>query len=210
MYIIGITGSIATGKTTLAKTFLRRGAVVFDADKQIHQLLKNKATQPILEMFPQIGEQESGKIQINRKKLGKIVFADITALQKIEAILHPMLYQEMKKFMREAYCKKYDFVILDIPLLFEKNMARYCDLVILADVPAYIQKMRLEQKRHLDLKTQKMILSQQMPLDKKRKYADIMIPMNLPFGIIKRKMIAIDARKNHYIKVKKTRRLAFL
>ena len=196
MKIIGVTGSIAAGKTILSQSLAHdRGGAIFNADKAIHELLETDASLRICELFPTVQNPKSATLKINRKKLGKIVFSDSHALSQLEKILHPMIKQKILSFIKKAYIQNYKFIILDIPLLFENKLEKYCDIIILADVPDYVQKRRLEKIRKLDLQTQKSILSRQLSLQEKRKYikkySGIIVRMNQDIASIRRQVIHI-------------------
>ena len=196
MKIIGVTGSIAAGKTILSESLAHnRGRVLFSADKAIHQLLETDAALRICELFPTVQNPKKEKLKINRKKLAKIVFSDSAALAQLEKILHPMVKQKILAFIKKAYIQNHKFIILDIPLLFENKLHKYCDIIILADVPDYVQKRRLEKIRKLDLETQKSILSRQLSLQEKRKYikkySGIIVRMNQDIASVRRQVLHI-------------------
>ena len=196
MKIIGVTGSIAAGKTILSQSLAhnRRGAI-FNADKAIHQLLETEAATKICELFPTVRNPKSEKLTVNRKKLGEIVFSDNDALGQLEKILHPMVKQKILAFIKKAYIQNHKFIILDIPLLFENKLDKYCDIIVLADVPNYVQKRRLEKIRKLDLEIQKSILSRQLSLQEKRKYikkySGIIVRMNQDIASVRRQVLHI-------------------
>ena len=196
MKIIGVTGSIAAGKTILSQSLAyNRGGAIFNADKAIHDLLETNASVKICELFPMVRNPQPEKLKINRKKLAKIVFSNSAALAQLEKILHPMVKQRILSFIKKAYIQNYKFIILDIPLLFENKLEKYCDIIILADVPDYVQKRRLEKIRKLDLQTQKSILSRQLSLQEKRKYikkySGIIVRMNQDIASVRRQVLHI-------------------
>ena len=189
MIIIGITGSIASGKSSLVRLLNRRGIAIFDADKIVHQLIEGEAFASISAKFPSAIESN----KVNRKKLGEIVFSDKKSLQILEDILHPLVRKKLHRAIKQAYLRRHDMILLDIPLLFENNLHRLCHHVILTDILPYLQERRLIKIRKLPTKIYQSIIAKQTPLHQKRKLADKKIFMNLEYG--KNKRQAVDLRK---------------
>jgi dephospho-CoA kinase len=127
MKIIGLTGGVASGKNFIADLFSQNGCVVFDADKEAHQLLEgDKLTiLEVLNAFPD--SFIDGKI--DRKSLGKIVFGDAKKLKVLEGIIHPKIRQNYQKFLLEAEKEKKECAILNIPLLLETKGYK-CDYIV--------------------------------------------------------------------------------
>ena len=196
MIIIGITGSIASGKSSLVRLLNRRGIAIFDADKIVHQLIEAEAFASISAKFP----SAIANNKVNRKKLGEIVFSDKKSLQILEDILHPLVRKKLHHAIKQAYLRRHDMILLDIPLLFENRLHRLCHHVILADILPYLQKRRLIKIRKLPEVIYQSIIAKQMPLHQKRKLADKRIFMNLEYG--KNKRQAVDLRQ----KITKARR----
>ena len=187
MIIIGVTGSIATGKTTLSRMLTHRSVRIFNADKVVHDLINNQAKPALLQIFSQIADNN----MIDRKKLAAHVFTNHDDFDRLEAIIHPLIRSEIEKFIKHALMNRCQMVILDIPLLFENSLDDLCDYVMVADVPLYIQTKRLESLRKLPIEWQKTILTRQLPLTEKRKYADILIPMNNHYVYLARKIVSV-------------------
>ncbi len=200
MRIIGITGSIASGKTSLVKLLKNRSISIFNADKIAHHLLNHEALPMVLELFPDVAERNHHQITtINRQKLAKIVFSDEKSLAQLEKIMHPLVRKKMFAFIKQSFIQRRSLILLDIPLLFENKLYGYCDDVILADILPHIQKRRLQMIRKMPENLQKSVLKKQMPLHEKRKHTNDIIFMNLERGLNKRQAIAllqkIKARK---------------
>ena len=189
MIIIGITGSIASGKSSLVRLLKRRNIAIFDADKIVHDLLEVEALPIISNRFP----STIANNKVNRKKLGEIVFNNKQKLQILENILHPLVRQKLHCAIKQAYLRRHDMILLDIPLLFENNLHRLCHYVILADILPYLQERRLIKTRKLPQAIYRSIIAKQMPLHQKRKLADKRVFMNLEYGQNKRQ--AIDLRQ---------------
>ncbi len=176
MKLIGLTGSIATGKSTVAKMFKDMGFYVIDADEIAHSVYK-KGERAYFEIIKTFGESILGENgEINRKKLGKLVLNDKEKLSLLEKIVHPAV--EQKRLGILEMIKKenpHAFVIYDVPLLFEKNLKSMFDCVILVYVPQEVQIKRLMERDHISKNEALKKLSLQLPIDEKRKLADIVI-----------------------------------
>ncbi len=141
MKIIGLTGGVASGKNLIAEIFAKNGAAVFDADAEVHKLLElDKSTiQAVKKIFPASFIEQ----KIDRKILGKIVFADEKKLRVLEKILHPKVRKNYQKFLKSAREEKKKFAVLNIPLLLETKGYK-CDYVV-----AIIAKKSVQKKRFL-------------------------------------------------------------
>jgi len=139
MIVLGLTGAIAMGKSTVAKQFAYFKVQVFDADKINHEILANDKTvlEKIKQVFPQIVFNDV----IDRKKLGDIVFNDKKSLEKLENILHPEIMKKVDEFIQKHSNKK--IILLDIPLLFETGLDKKCDYTISVEAPYFLQKIRV-------------------------------------------------------------------
>lgn len=139
MKIIGLTGGIASGKNFVANIFAENGAAVFDADSEVHQLLKcdKKTIEAVKNHFPESFVAE----EIDRKILGKIVFSDLKKLKILEEILHPKVRKSYQIFLKKAVLEKRKVAILNIPLLLEKK-GYECDFIIAITVAPSVQKKR--------------------------------------------------------------------
>lgn len=175
MFIIGITGGVATGKSTVAKMFARLGAKVIDADKIVHELIKpnGKCVSRIKKEFGSSILIEGG---INRKALADIVFKDKASLKKLESILHPRVRLNIKEEIKKLKKKRFKgVVVLDIPLLFESNLNRNVDMTIVVKTSRDTQIKRAVKNLKI---TRQQVLSRiksQMPLKEKIKKADVVI-----------------------------------
>ena len=115
MFLLGLTGSVAMGKSTTARFFAEEGVPVHDADAVVHRVYENEAVPLIEAAFP--GTTADGKV--DRVKLGSRVMGDLAALRQLEAIVHPLVWDAEQRFLAEAEAKGVPVVLLDIPLLFE-------------------------------------------------------------------------------------------
>ena len=171
MFIIGLTGSIAMGKTTTARLFAEEGVPVHDADAAVHKLYEGAGVELIETAFP--GATKDGKV--DRVALGQKVVGNPPALQRLEAIVHPLVRQSETKFLHEAERRGAPIVVLDIPLLFETRGEGRCDLVVVVTAPAAVQRWRVLRRPGMTEERLRYILSRQMPDKEKRRRADLLV-----------------------------------
>jgi dephospho-CoA kinase len=177
MIILGLTGSIGMGKSTVVAQFKQCGATVVDADALVHQLLspKGAAFAAVAEVFPQAVENG----QINRQILGKNVFAEDTALAVLESILHPLTFAAMVGQAQQARLLGAKIVVMEVPLLFEKGFDVLCDAVAVVTAPTFIQRQRVLKRKGMTAQKLQQILRHQLPDAEKRKRADAVIHTGL-------------------------------
>jgi dephospho-CoA kinase len=175
MIIIGLTGSIAMGKSATAKIFSSIGVPVFDADYCVHELmgLNGKLVPVIAKEFPETQEKIKNNKYINRVKLGNIVFKNNIMKRKLENIIHPQVGKERKKWTEWATRQRYRIICYDIPLLYETKGEKSCDEVVVVSAPLLIQ--RALKRKNMDLKKFNNILKTQMPDADKRKRSDFIV-----------------------------------
>ncbi|GAA5096545.1 dephospho-CoA kinase [Bartonella acomydis] len=172
MKIIGLTGSIAMGKSTVADFFKQVGIPVFSADDSVHQLYNDKpAVSLIARAFP--NAIEDGKI--NRLKLSEILLNDPEKLQKLEKIIHPLVQEKEKEFIEKARREGKKLVVLEIPLLFETKSEKRLDSVIVVSAPRTIQKDRAMIRPNMNEEKFAFINTRQMSDEEKQERADFII-----------------------------------
>ncbi len=183
---IGLTGSIGTGKSTVAKIFQELGAYVIDADKVVHELLKREdVKEKIREAF---GDVFDSKGEVDRKKLASIVFNNPEKKKVLENILHPLVFQEINRFFKEVEEKDPEAVaIAEVPLMIETGSYKNYDKIIVVYAPEELQLKRLLEKGMSKEEAIKRIKSQ-MPIDEKVKYADIVIENTSTLGDLRKKV----------------------
>ena len=169
MIIIGLTGTIAMGKTTTARLFAEEGVPVHDADAAVHKLYEGEAVELIEAAFP--GSTKDGKV--DRVALGHQVVGNPSALQRLEAIVHPLVRKSETKFLHEAERRGAGIVVLDIPLLFETGEGR-ADATVVVSAPAEMQRARVLE-RGMGLERLEALLKRQMPDAEKRRRADFVV-----------------------------------
>ena len=170
MFIIGLTGSIAMGKTTTARLFAEAGVPVHDADAAVHKLYEGEAAGLIEAAFP--GATRDGKV--DRAALGKQVVGNPPALQRLEEIVHPLVRAAETKFLSNAEAQGAPIVVLDIPLLFETGGDSRVDATVVVSAPAEMQRARVLE-RGVSLERLEALLGRQMPDAEKRRRADFVV-----------------------------------
>ncbi|MEJ3732473.1 dephospho-CoA kinase [Bacillus velezensis] len=173
--VIGLTGGIASGKSTVARMLIDKKITVIDADVIAKQAVEKgmPAYGQIVEAFRKDILLENG--DIDRKKLGSIVFTDEQKRLKLNQIVHPAVRAEMLKQRDEAVARKEQFVVLDIPLLYESGLDYLVGKVLVVTVPADIQLKRLMERNSLTEEEAMSRITSQMPLADKTKKADAVI-----------------------------------
>jgi dephospho-CoA kinase len=189
--VLGLTGSIAMGKSTAATMFRRFGVPVWDADRVVHALFARggPAVAPVKAAFP--GVVRAGAI--DREALAARVFADAAALRWLEGIVHPLVYADQGRFLARAARARRRLVVLDVPLLFESGGDRVCNAVAVVSAPALIQRQRLRQRLGMDEARIDAVLARQMSDAEKRRRADFVIPTGLGRACSMRAIAAIVA-----------------
>ncbi|MBX3515972.1 MAG: dephospho-CoA kinase [Rhodospirillales bacterium] len=189
MIVLGLTGSIAMGKSTASALFRREGVPVFCADQTVHRLLGpgGAAVTPIETAFP--GVVAAGAV--DRVQLAAKVFADPHALKRLEAIVHPLVIDAQDRFLKAAARRGNPLAVLDIPLLFEAGLDRLCDRIAVVSAPASVQYQRLIRRRTLDAARIKATLARQMPDALKRRRADFIIPSGQGRALTRRVIVDI-------------------
>lgn len=177
MIVLGLTGSIGMGKTSAARSLRRLGVPVHDADATVHRLLGpgGKAVPAIRRLFPQAVENGA----VNRRTLGGIVFADPAALRQLEAVLHPMVREEERTFLKRMRRRRQPLVVLDIPLLYETGGAARMDAVVVVSAPALLQARRVLARPGMTPEKFAQILRQQTSDAEKRRRADFVVTTGL-------------------------------
>ena len=177
MVIVGLTGSIGMGKSTAATMLRRMGVPVYDADAAVHALQApgGRVLPPIEAAFP--GVVKNGVL--DRQALGARVFGDKAALRRLEAIVHPLVGQRQRAFLKRASFRRAPLVVLDIPLLFEGLGERRVDATLVVSAPAFLQRRRVMARPGMTAARLDGILRQQVPDALKRRKATIVIPTGL-------------------------------
>ena len=172
-FLIGLTGSIGMGKSETAKMFARLGIPVNDSDANVHAVYEpgGAAVPQIEKVFP--GTVREGRV--DRVLLSKVLAADPSGFQKLEAIVHPLVAQVQQAFLAKAEADGADMVVLDIPLLFETGGHARMDAVVVVSAPSHIQRARVLERPGMTEDKLNQILSRQMPDEEKRAKAHYVV-----------------------------------
>jgi dephospho-CoA kinase len=174
--IIGLTGGIASGKSTIASMLVERGALLVDADQVAREVVL--PGEPVLEAiastFGQAVLETDGSL--NRKALGEIVFRDKESLAKLEAITHPAIRARMQQTIH-TYAEQFPerLVVADVPLLYETKQENLYEGILVVYVPAEVQKKRLMERNNLSEEEADRRIALQMDIEQKRQHADWVI-----------------------------------
>jgi len=171
-YLIGLTGNIATGKSTVAQMLADLGAEVIDADRLVHEL-QRKGT-PTYDAI--VAEFGAGVVradgEIDRAALGAIVFGDVDRLHALEAIIHPAVAQESARRLANASA---DVVVYEAILLIEKSRHEMCDAIWVVTAARAVQVKRLIEQRGMSEAEANRRIDAQTPPEEKLKYATVVI-----------------------------------
>lgn len=173
--IIGLTGGIGSGKTTVVREFSKKGIKVIDAD-----LIARDAVVPGTGVYKKIKRYFGHGIilsnkQINRKKLAEIIFKDSKKRRLLEKITHPEIIKRIKKQAQGYLNKNNKSLIIDAPLLFESGLDKFVDRIIVVWVPEHLQIKRLKERDKISNVQAIARIKSQLSLDIKRKSADYVI-----------------------------------
>jgi dephospho-CoA kinase len=173
--LIGLTGGIASGKSTVAAILRRLGAAVINADELSREVVQpdGEGWRAIVDVFG--AEVLQPDRAIDRQKLRKIIFNDPEARKKLEAIIHPRVRALAEERIRELGAAGYEIVVYEVPLLFEGNLHHWLRPVILVASDVATQKKRLQQRDHLAESEAAKHIAAQLSLEDKRRLADYVI-----------------------------------
>lgn len=179
--VIGLTGGIASGKSTVAGFFREMGAVVVDADTLAHEVIR-RGEPPFQQVVARFGEGILGEDgEIDRKKLGQIVFRDRQALQELNQIVHPAVYARWRRLKGELQKSHPRGVVLfEVPLLIESGGQGEVDRLIVVWAERDEQIRRLQQREGYSREESERRVDLQMPLSEKVRYADEVIDGGRP------------------------------
>ena len=196
MIVLGLTGSVGMGKSTAAAMLRRLGVPVHDADATVHRLTApgGAAVAAVAKAFPDTRRKDGG---IDRVALGRRVFADGKALERLELILHPLVRQSQQRFLAAARARREPLVVLDVPLLFEGGGAARCDKVVVVSAPPAVQRARVMARPGMTEARFRAILAKQMPDREKRRRADYVVPSGLGRALTYRKLRQIVRALRH-------------
>jgi len=176
MKVIGLTGGIASGKSTVSKTLKELGAYIIDGDETAHRV--SEPHKPAWnDMVAAFGKEILNPDEtINRDKLGEMVFGNPDQLNRLNQITHPRIMESFKEDYRRIKDANPDAILVfEVPLLYETFMNRMCDEVWVVWVDYDTQLKRLTDRNHYSLEEAKRRIESQIPLDEKAHRADVVI-----------------------------------
>ena len=171
MLVIGLTGSIGMGKSTAAARFRELGIAVCDADAEVHKLYEGPAVAAIEAAFP--GSTANGKV--DRHKLAQQLIADASLFARLEAIVHPLVQEAERQFLRAEAARGAQMAVLEIPLLLEGGGHGRVDVVVVVSAPADLQRERVLARPGMSLEKLEQILARQLHDTEKRARADFIV-----------------------------------
>ena len=171
--ILGLTGSIGMGKTTTAKMFAKYGIPVWEADTSVHKLYSKEGE--AVELFKEKFPSSIVNNEVNRAELKKLINDDERNLKTIETLIHPLVSNDRKRFVKAAEKKNIPLIVLDIPLLFEKGHEKSVDYIVVVSVKKETQRKRVLKRNTMTPEMVEKILKIQMSDAEKRHKADFVI-----------------------------------
>jgi dephospho-CoA kinase len=189
MILVGLTGGVATGKSTVAKMFKQYGAVVIDADELARNVVKpdTPAWRQIVKAFGKTVLNPDRTL--NRRELGAVVFGSRTKRRRLERIIHPRVAREQARLTKQAARKDaHAVVIYDVPLLFEAGIDKRVDQAIVVTADRKTQIARLKQRNGLSRAEAIRRIRSQMPLKKKIQRADHVLNGTCPRPLLRRQV----------------------
>lgn len=174
-YILGLTGSIATGKSTVAKLFLSAGIPVVDADLGARAVVLPGAPglADIIEHFGEAYLLSDGTL--DRKRLGALIFSDREKRKELDVLLKERISDWIQAEKERYISEGHKLIVLDIPLLYEGGYEDSCDAVMVVYVPEELQVQRLMSRNHLDADEAARRMQSQLSIEKKKELADFVI-----------------------------------
>lgn len=171
MRIVGLTGSIGMGKSTVADMFRGRGIAVLDADREVHRLYAGAAAPLVEAAFP--GTVVDG--QVDRARLAAALGGDEARFRTLEAIVHPLVRAAEQSFLAEAAARGDPAAVLEIPLLFETGLDAHVDVVVVVSAPADVQRQRVLARPGMTAARLEALLARQTPDGEKRRRAHFVV-----------------------------------
>ncbi len=174
MIIIGLTGSLAMGKSTVARLLQQNFHFpIWDADGEVRELWQSNQTliTEVSKKFPQV--MRNGKIA--RAELRILAFNNPKVLKHLEALIYPYVKKSCNQFIAKTKRLQVPICVLDVPLLFEVGWDQFCDYTIVVSAPAFLQRQRILNRKGMTLEQMNHVLKLQLPDQEKRKRADYVI-----------------------------------
>ena len=174
-YFLGLTGGIASGKSTADEFFKKKKIPIIDSDLIAHKIMEigQNGYKAVVDYFGTdiLNDDQT----INRRKLGGIVFNDKAKLKKLNELTHPLVHQEIKQQMARYHANQEKLVVIDVPLLFESGFESLCNGVLVISITPELQIERLMKRNDFTEKEAIARISNQMPLSEKEKRATYVV-----------------------------------
>lgn len=174
-YFLGLTGGIASGKSTADEFFEKKKIPIIDSDLIAHKIMEigQNGYKAVVDYFGTdiLNDDQT----INRRKLGGIVFNDKAKLKKLNELTHPLVHQEIKQQMAQYRANQEKLVVIDVPLLFESGFESLCNGVLVISITPELQIERLMKRNDFTKKEAIARISNQMPLSEKEKRATYVV-----------------------------------
>ena len=182
--IIGITGSIGMGKSTISYMLAKLGIPVFDSDKQVSKVLENnrKIITKIGLKWPHAVIINDREISVNRKVLGDIIFSNLSDKIFLERLIHPIINQERDLFIQQNI--NHSLIALDVPLLFETKLHKICDFIFLANAKSDIQMSRVLKRKNMTHEKFDLIKKNQLSNEERKKLSTNFFVVSTDYGKI--------------------------
>lgn len=173
--IIGLTGSIASGKSTISAMLKEKGFPIIDADLVARQVVEPGTAnlQEIERVFGHVVMNEDGTL--NRNSLGQLIFHDPAKRKQLNDLMHPAIRTEMLRMRDELFEQDQKTIIMDIPLLFESHLQHFVDKILVVSVTEEMQLHRLMNRNSLSKEEAETRIQSQLPISEKEKGADAVI-----------------------------------
>ena len=180
--IIGITGSIGMGKSTLSYMLTKLGIPVFDSDKQVSKTLENnrKIITKIGLKWPDAVILNDREISVNKKVLGDIIFSNLSDKIFLEKLIHPIINQERDLFIQQNI--NHSVIALDVPLLFETKLHNICDFIFLANAKNETQRSRVLKRKNMTHEKFDLIKKNQLSNAERKKLSTNIFIVSTDYG----------------------------
>ena len=182
MLKLGLTGSIATGKSTVLNMLKQHGIPSFSSDEAVHELYAGEAVAPVDALFPGVGTNGV----IDRAELSRRLLAEPGRLKELEAVVHPLVRTRIAKFLADSEASGADIAVVDIPLLYEGGHDWGLDAVIVTACDPGEQRRRALARPGMTDEKLDAILARQMPQDEKMARADYVIDTGKPIADVEK------------------------
>ena len=180
--IIGITGSIGMGKSTISYMLTKLGVPVFDSDKQVSKVLENNSNiiKKIGLKWPHAVIINNHEKSVDRKVLGDIIFSNLSDKIFLEKLIHPILNQKRDLFIQQNINRS--LVALDVPLLFETKLHKICDFIFLANAKSDIQMSRVLKRKNMTHEKFDLIKKNQLSNEERKKLSSNVFVVSTNYG----------------------------